>query len=455
MVHSGQELLLPILLSCLTAIVYIEVFKPGKATASGMETRNGPQGPNITVNLRDRFCGTNNLQLSRVPLSQQPKGWSALLGVIHGEAHRALPVGTSVLVGSKQYIPISRATFMSLFAITNARPIYSYASASGYRSSYPSYCGIWNISWPIGGPCIVTLDPHDSHTEADVYPPTFKVEVDKCIEMMAGIISLGGGKKVAFPGRAKGPGPWVLKEKKLGFPGAHGARHLYNMMGGKVYDVDLLELRPATSVSKEEKEKEGMVEFEIPSVGKDALPAKLFIPLKERELLANALDNLPWNHLSWSSHRGMKDILLAFGRSLCIEKDRGLASTILKTVVKSHKQKLVDQGWDASFVEIQMADIAVSSFLAGSGNSGDMVRVVVAVAEAACGALNPYAHETTYWKNILASDDITHMHTPTEGDDPRDETNMLVGLTKYFILEWSTELDYQLYHDVPMQLLLG
>jgi hypothetical protein len=47
------------------------------------------------------------------------------------------------------------------------------------------------------------------------------------------------------------------------------------------------------------------------------------------------------------------------------------------------------------------------------------------------------------------------MHTPTEGDDPRDETNMLVGLTKYFILEWSTELDYQLYHDVPMQLLLG
>jgi hypothetical protein len=151
----------------------------------------------------------------------------------------------------------------------------------------------------------------------------------------------------------------------------------------------------------------------------------------------------------------MKDILLAFGKSLCIEKDRELASTILKTVVKSHKQKLVDQGWDASFVEIQMADIAVSSFLAGSGNSGDMVRVVVAVAEAACGALNPYAHETTYWQNILASDDITHMHTPTEGDDPRDETNMLVGLTKYFILEWSTELDYQLYHDVPMQLLLG
>lgn len=31
----------------------------------------------------------------------------------------------------------------------------------------------------------------------------------------------------------------------------------------------------------------------------------------------------------------------------------------------------------------------------------------------------------------------------------------IVALTKVFVLEWSQELDYQLYHDLPVELLLA
>lgn len=45
--------------------------------------------------------------------------------------------------------------------------------------------------------------------------------------------------RCAFPGR-KAPGLWLLEYEPKGFPGAHGSRHLHNMMGGEVYEVDFL-----------------------------------------------------------------------------------------------------------------------------------------------------------------------------------------------------------------------
>ena len=59
--------------------------------------------------------------------------------------------------------------------------------------------------------------------------------------MMAGVITLADGTsfQCAFPGR-KPPGTWVLEYQRKSFPGAHGSRPLYSLMGGKVYDVNSL-----------------------------------------------------------------------------------------------------------------------------------------------------------------------------------------------------------------------
>lgn len=32
---------------------------------------------------------------------------------------------------------------------------------------------------------------------------------------------------------------------------------------------------------------------------------------------------------------------------------------------------------------------------------------------------------------------------------------MVVALTKFFVLEWSQDLDYELYHDLPVEVLLA
>lgn len=93
----------------------------------------------------------------------------------------------------------------------------------------------------------------------DVYPPSFPARIDKCVEIIAGIIS-DRTWKVALPGRAKHAGPWLWQERLKGFGGAQGARHLYNMQGGKVFEVDLLALVPWAS-----NKHENVVKLEIPA----------------------------------------------------------------------------------------------------------------------------------------------------------------------------------------------
>jgi hypothetical protein len=58
------------------------------------------------------------------------------------------------VLDGKLCVKILRATLMTLFAMTNARYVFSYSSVAGYHSSYPSYVGQWGIYWPNGKPCI-------------------------------------------------------------------------------------------------------------------------------------------------------------------------------------------------------------------------------------------------------------------------------------------------------------
>lgn len=436
-----------------------------------------PLGPQVTAGLADKFCGINEVHLSRVPHGETGiTCWSILLGTIHPQA---LSIDFSETVQGKAVtrtnvsndwsqihlvalvnheshlcVKISRATLMTLFALTNARPIYRYSSAAGHRSAYPSYCGQWTISWPIGKPCVVRFAPHDSHSAAtDVYPPSFPARVDKCVEMMAGIIS-DGAWKVAFPGRAKHAGPWLLQERPKGFGGAHGTRHLYNMQGGNVFEVDLLALVPCTS-----NEHENAVKLEIPALGEATNHAVLYVPKHEAQVLAKALDCLPWSSLSWSLHRGLKDVLLAHGKPVMNQYRVKLASGFQAGVLAS-RAALIERGWASEFVDGPMASMAELAILSGSGNSGDVVRIVVAIVECLLQRVGMVdkvnLDRTDFWSRQLETSSSSGLAAFSAGEQFRAaDMDILVALTKLFVLEWSQDLDYQLYHDLPVEILLA
>lgn len=72
----------------------------------------------------------------------------------------------------------------------NSRMTFRYSDASGHRTSYAFYCGHGYIEWLSGGPAIVHFTFQDSHTTStDVYPSSFRVRVNKCVQMLAGIVT--------------------------------------------------------------------------------------------------------------------------------------------------------------------------------------------------------------------------------------------------------------------------
>ncbi|RJE24018.1 hypothetical protein PHISCL_03612, partial [Aspergillus sclerotialis] len=240
-----------------------------------------PVGPIINANLLHGLGGRKTVEVSRLPLAY-PAGkaaWSSLLAVIHPTfqiENRPTKLGsdtpTSDSEAKLEYIVtvsnvpswddlplcplmkhnlttctvISRATLMALFSVTNARPVFRHSGASGHRAAYASYCGQWRVEWPIGELARVYFSPHDSHSLLkDVYPATFERRVDKCLQMLAGVIDTGSSSvfRCAFPGR-KSSGEWILKYAIKGFGGAHSGRHLYYMIGGNVAEVDYLLMQP-------------------------------------------------------------------------------------------------------------------------------------------------------------------------------------------------------------------
>ena len=463
-----------------------------------------PLGPVITARLADKFCGVNEVHLARLPHGETgTASWSVLLSTIHPsplsketllklqtnqETAKTRWAGRTPLApcstnDSQLCIKISRATLITLFAITNARLLFSYPSAAGYRSAYPSYCGQWSISWPIGKACIVHLAPHDSHSaESDVYPPSFPARIDKSVEMLAGIIS-DGERKLAFPGRAKGKGPWILKEKPKGFGAAHGSRHLYNMQGGKVYAVDLLAMIIKPDLANEnenededededeELQKSTLLKLDIPCLASDSnTVAILFVPNHEARLLATAIDSLPWSSLSWSLHRGLRDILLAYGTPI-MNRHRSDFAKLLKSEVVRNEAALVKRGWALDFVHGPMADMAESAILSGGGNSGDVVRIVVAIIEVLIERLGfdevVDRDKTDFWRRakrrrkieVEIEVDKGEFNRPgfdnDRGELSRGQVDMIAALTKFFVLEWSLDLDYQLYHNLPVDLFLA
>ncbi|KAL8857648.1 MAG: hypothetical protein Q9178_005813 [Gyalolechia marmorata] len=443
--------------------------------------RPSPVGPKITAKLSDGFCGLNVIHISRLPFEQTGKAnWTALLAVLHKRqllAARTPPfepavvdkkegvyvieiegaanvpiespswasLQTRALVrhGSTACTVVSRATLITLLSLCNARCTFRHSGAAGHRAAYASYSGQWYIEWPIGAPAVVHFAAHDSHAlSSDVYPASFERRVDKCIQMTAGVIVAPQPSKLkcAFPGR-KPPGRWLLEYQPKGFPGAHGSRHLYNMMGGKVYEVDFLFAR---KLSDNGDLPPGALQLTLPSkeTGRNAI---FLIPSMEQQLLAHLMDCLPWSPLSWSIHRGLRDLLLAFSKAIMDQFRRSFAQK-LREIVERRPERLEARGWETNFIRESMPDIAFSSVMAGAGDSGDAVRIVTDAALLLWDGPTNELDETRFWREQLDS--------PTKADEPLT-AEMVVALTKCFVLEWSIEFDYQIYHDLPTELLFG
>lgn len=447
-----------------------------------------PVGPVIYAKLVDGFCGFNDIGVSRLPTEKPGKAtWTAILAIFHERApspvyesdvkaprvdtktqlankhsrrrSTAFTVNIEADIGSRQNlqswasleahpltrhgsttcIVISRTTLITVLALCNGRTTFRYSDASGHRASYASYCGHFYIEWPLGAPAVVHFHPLDSHTTStDVYPPMFRVRVNKCVQMMAGVITSADGTsfQCAFPGR-KPPGNWILEYQRKGFPGAHGSRHLYNLMGGKVYEVDFLLARKIGEEARPD-----AIELHLPSIEKH-IQLSMIVPESEQKILEQSLDSLPWSSLSWSIHRGLRDILVAYAKPTMDEFRHRLASR-LRELINANPQQLEANGWSAEFVKGVMGDLAANSVLAGRGNSGDSVRVVtdavLLLSKGGPSALD----ETDFWRkerHVLSKSSWL-------------STNAIIALTKCFVLEWSIEFDYQMYHDLPPELLL-
>lgn len=384
--------------------------------------------------MSDGFCGINTIYVSRLPFEQTGKAnWTALLAVLHKKqllAARAPPFDSAtaqkkegvfvIEIEGKSNIPIespswsslptrplvrhgstactvvSRATLITLLSLTNARCIFRHSGAAGHRAAYASYSGQWYIEWPLGGPAVIHFAAHDSHSmSSDVYPASFERRIDKCIQMTAGVIVAPEPSKLkcAFPGR-KPPGEWILEYQPKGFPGAHGSRHLYNMMGGKVYEVDFLFARKIESGRDIPK---STLELVVPSTEK-GVNATFYVTFKDQERLAHLMDCLPWSPLSWSVHRGLRDVLLAFSKTT-MDKFRMNFAQVLRQAIEKRPDRLEAKSWESKFIRESIPDIAFSSVMAGEGNSGDSVRVVTDAALLLWEGTTTGLDETTFWRD--------------------------------------------------------
>ena len=234
----------------------------------------------------------------------------------------------------------------------------------------------------------------------------------------------------------------MLKYVVKGFPGAHGSRHLYNMMGGKFYEVGFMSAITTLDFAIPE----GALLLDLPGTNEDKRRrVRMIVPVECHDKIKWTLDCLPWNSLSWSIHRGMRDILLAFGKPVMNEFRSELAD-LLKATVADNPVALDNIGWNPEFVRKSMGDIASSAIMDGNGDSGDLVRVVTDVARA-------YLGHTELDRHFEALDEIRFWRLPAA--ERRLDRAGLIALTKFFVLEWSIETDYQLYHQLPLTMNFG
>lgn len=211
------------------------------------------------------------------------------------------------------------------------------------------------------------------------------------------------------------------------------------MIGGNVNEIDFLLMKAAVS----ERQLSEDIVLHLPSTNGEIRGVTLYVPQEEAAILNETLDKLPWTFISWSIHRGLRDILTAFSKDR-MDCYRGSLADTLRFAVAHWPERLDARSWDPRFVRDDMADIAASAVLAGQGNSGDAVRVVTEIAAVIRDGNMSRLDETHFWRS-----------PSPEPCSPTLSPQTVVALVKCFVLEWSMEMDYQMYHDLPIEMYLG
>lgn len=98
-----------------------------------------------------------------------------------------------------------------------------------------------------------------------------------------------------------------------------------------------------------------------------------------------------------------------------------------------------------------MAGMAASLIFAGTDTSGDVVRMVVTVVEILCGE----AWNKKRCDQMLSWTRSTELRGVGQDIVKMEDLDAAVALTKFFMLGWSDELNYQLYCHFPAELLFG
>ncbi|KAJ5288517.1 hypothetical protein N7478_001547 [Penicillium angulare] len=446
-------------------------------------------GPRITASLHEGLCQKKTVHLSRKPLVRpsRPTAWSVLLAVIHSDlpAHQDCGQTRNIQPGLNPYefynvksaeciititdvsassgegwddlekqplvqhklarcTVISRTTLMTLLCVVNAQFLSVSSTSAGYFAFYTCYTGQWGVEWPIGDKARVYFSAHESGSfTKDVYPALVEQRVDKCLQMLAGVIDCRPLHEFmcAFPGRETS-GNWVLRYVPREFRGAHGGSRLYTLTGGNVDELDYLHMR-TVDYELGEKEKDGATILHLPNKYDGSHDVRLYVGPTEAAILNEALDCLPWNFLSWSIHRGMRDILLAFAKER-MDQHRGKLAATLGHAVTAWSHKLEARGWDSSFVTTDMGNMAMGAIMAGSGDLADLVRIVTDIALILWDGMASDLDKTTFWSNQSPSNELGVLSPMA-----------IIALVKVFVLEWSVDLDYQMYHDLPTDIYLG
>ena len=96
-----------------------------------------------------------------------------------------------------------------------------------------------------------------------------------------------------------------------------------------------------------------------------------------------------------------------------------------------------------------MADTAAASVVMSGGDSGDSLRIVTAVALLLWEGKDEELDETKFWRSQVGRN--------IDGEIPVQilEPDVVIALTKLFVLEWSNELDHKLYEDLPLEMLVA
>ena len=422
-----------------------------------------PTGPRIDGNYTKGLCGLRELHVRRKPQGVVGKAsWTAILAILHPSAvpnprlrvdektenAEALEISIAKLPEKpwkmrlkddeiklfkhrdKICSTITRTAFVTCLVLTNSYQLYKYSDASGLRAAYSGYSGTWQVHWPLGGLAEIEFFPLDSHDEGqEMHPLSFPRRVDKCILMLVGIIECKSLSRLAFP-EPKEEGTSVLELLKGGFI-AHGKpTHLFNMMGGNPYEVDYIfrrTLPPSSAAAAAADPNMVSITVSTPELDLNRKSVKsssesqkhstVYIPRAEEEILATALDCLPWSSLGWSIYRGMQCLLRAYGERV-MSRYRKAFARALKMVIEAYPESLEAAGWSPSIARGYMGDNSATSVMASGGDSGDSVRIVTAAAMvmvSQSGRDEATLDETKFWRRFVGMAEICREAVSQEG----------------------------------------